>query len=149
MQVLFIKSLVFVPIGVVLLPAPGVFAHLFDAVLGLPAHLLLCKIRIAVACGDIAGSPGLDFIGNLHSCCGFEILYDVEDRIAVAGAKVVNLKTRLFFELLQGADMTLRQVNYVDIVPDACSVRRIIVISEDMGMRLFGMPLGFSPIFPL
>ena len=46
--------LFFVSVWIVLLPSPGIFAHLFDAILSLPAKFLLCQRSIGIAGGDIA-----------------------------------------------------------------------------------------------
>ena len=58
--------------------------------------------------------------------------------------------------------MAVRQIHHMDIVADAGSVRRIIIVSEyaylfqlayrhlgNIGVRLLGIPSGSSPIMPL
>ena len=60
------ESLVFISVGVVLLPSPGILAHLPDAVPGFPVQLLFGKACVRVAGGDVPGSSGLDCVWNLY-----------------------------------------------------------------------------------
>ena len=85
--------LFFISIRIVLLPSPGVFAHLFDTVLSLPAKFLLCQRSIGIAGGDIACTAGFDHVRNLHAGSCFEVLHDVQNTVAHTSSQIVDLQS--------------------------------------------------------
>ena len=78
----------------------------------------------------------------------------------MAGAEIENLAAGVRLGIAERAQMPLGQIDDVDIIADAGAVGRVVVIAEDSfsrrpmatcviyGIRLFGMPFGFSPIRP-
>ena len=126
-----IVLLFFISIRIVLLPSPGVFAHLFDAVLSLPAKFLLCQRSIGIAGGDIACTAGFDHVRNLHSGSCFEVLHDVQNTVAHTSSQIVDLQSCILLNLLQSLYVALCQINDMDVVTYTGSVGGIVIITED------------------
>ena len=74
---------VFVAVGILGLPFPGVGAHFFDAVFRFPAELFFCFGSIGVAGGDVAGAAVSDYVRDFNAGCFFEVLYDIEGRCSL------------------------------------------------------------------
>ena len=128
--VLYRLRSVVVSVRILRLPSPGVRAHFLNAVLGLPAKLLLRLAGVGVAGGDIAGAAGLDLVRDLHAGGFLEVLHDIQHAVALSGSQIVNGKSGIVFDLLQGLHMSLRQIDHMDVVSYAGSVRSVIVVSE-------------------
>ena len=118
------------PVGVILLPVPAVPAHILNAVLRFPAEFFIGLSRIRIAGVNISGTPALDDVRNFKSVCSFKGLHHVQHRVTNTGAQVKDLDAAVFLNGLQCLDMTLCQINHMDIVADAGSVRCVIVVSE-------------------
>ena len=54
----------------------------------------------------------------------------IQNAVAVSRAQIVNVDVRLILKFLKGLYMAVRQIHHMDIVADAGSVRRIIIVSE-------------------
>ena len=80
----------------------------------------------------------------------------------MSGAEVVDDEPGIFMQFFKRGDVTFRKVDDVDIIPDARTVFRGIIVAEnvdffkfsdgnlrDIRPRLLGIPFGSSPISPL
>ena len=121
-----------VAVGVVLLPIPAVGTHLLDAVLSHPAQLILGLGGVGIALGDIAGTAGIDHIGELLAAGLLKGMDDIQHAVAVAGAQVADEQAAVGLQLLDGADMAAGQVHDMDVVADAGAVGSGVVIAEDV-----------------
>ncbi len=59
--------LIRISVGIGALPSPGILAHFFNSSFSFPMKLFERFARVAVAGCDIAGTAGLDGIGDLNS----------------------------------------------------------------------------------
>ena len=66
----------------------------------------------------------------------FEGFDHLKDRVALSGAKVVDLQAWIIGNLLQRSAVSSCQVKDVDVVSHACTVRGLVVFAEDFH---FGM----------
>ena len=106
----------------------------------LPAELFFCFGSVRVAGGDIAGAAVSDYVRDFNAGCFFEVLYDIEDAVAFAGAQVVDVEAGFVFDFLKGLYVSPGQVYYVDIISDAGSVGGVVVVAEYV--KLFQLAYG-------
>ena len=79
-----------------------------------------------------------------------------------AASTEIDFNDALFVQALQRSQMAGCNIHHVDVIPDTRSIRRIVVVSKYIqvwpsptatwamnGIKLFGSPLGSSPINPL
>ena len=59
---------------------------------------------------------------------------NIKNAVSNPGAQIDDFAARVLLSILTGIDMSTGQIDDVDIIPDAGSVRRIIVIAEDIQM---------------
>ena len=79
-----------VAVRVVLLPAPGILAHVFNAVLRLPAQFSGCLGGIRPALGHVAAAAGLDDVGHLHAGGLLKGVHQIQHAVALTGAEIVH-----------------------------------------------------------
>lgn len=136
-----------VPIGILADPRPSIAAHFVDAELGLPIQHLFSFTWDGNQTGDISRSPGGHNLGDLDTTCLLESFDKLEDRGAIAGAKVdrmVPLKNAVCAHLLgQGSHVTLCQIRHVDKVSDAGTIWSRVIVPKDIkvGQVSTGDPL--------
>ena len=118
-------------VRIVLLPVPGVAAHILDAVFSLPAQFALGLGGIAVAGGNVARTAGLDAVGHVDAVDLDEGLHHVEHGIAVTGADIVDGDALLALNALKSSHMSLGQIDHVDVVAHAGAVGGGVVVAED------------------
>jgi len=136
----FNKSSLLIPIRILALPVPTVAAHLFYAVLGFPAEFGFGLGRVAVAGGDVAGTAGLDAIGDFHSVDFLKSGDYVQNGIAVTCADVIDGETALALNGFQGTDMGAGEVNDMDIVAHSCAIGGVVVVTKDS--QFFALAYG-------
>ena len=124
-------NLPLISIRILTLPVPTVTAHFFNAVLGFPAEFGFGLGGVAVAGGDIAGTAGLDAIGDFHTVDFLKGGDYVQNGIAVAGTDVIDSEAALALNGFQGADMGAGKVNDVDIVAHSCAIGGVVVVTKD------------------
>ena len=64
------------------------------------------------------------------STCLAECLDNIENAVALSCTKIVDLNTRIFFDLVDSLNMSYCQIHNMNIVSYTCSVRCIVVIAE-------------------
>ena len=94
-------------------------------------QLPFCFRRIGIALGNIARAARRNTIRDRFAAGFFKRMDDFQNRIAVSGTQIINLYARSLPRLLQRFDMTARQIDHMDIVPYARSVRCGIVVSKN------------------
>ena len=123
--------LFFIPIRILTLPVPTVTAHFFYAVLGFPTEFGFDLGRVAVAGGDVAGTAGLDGIGDFHSVDFLKGGDYVQNGIAVASTDVIDSEAALALNGFQGADMGAGEINDVDIVAYSCAIGGVVIVAKN------------------
>src|ERR1035437_448805 len=122
-----------VALGVALVPGPGGADNGFElGVFGLPTQLTDCLLRGGDQPRRVAGAPRLldgrdRFAGYLLTSAN-----DFADGIAIAVAQVIEALP----SWRQAEDMRLRQVQDVNVIPDARAVGRGIIGAENLAVRL-------------
>ena len=134
-------NLPLISIRILTLPVPTVTAHFFNAVLGFPTEFGFGFGWIAVAGGDVAGTAGLDGIGDFHSVDFLKGGDYVQNGIAVAGTDVIDGEATLALNGFQGADMGAGEVNDVDIVAHSCTIGGVVVVTKDA--EFFALAYGY------
>ena len=119
------------PVGVVFDKIPTVAAHILHVELCLPAEKLLCLGAVGVAFRDIAGSAGLDDVGNRHAAARLERGYCLEHAGSLAGAEVDRFGALVSEGVLQGADVTVGKVHDVNVIAHAGAVHGGIIVAEN------------------
>lgn len=84
---------VVIPVGVLLLPTPGIFAHIFERFGGFPAQLTIGFRGIGVAFRNITGTAGRKFIRNLFTHDFFKSIVDFQNRVAFARPQVIDAQS--------------------------------------------------------
>mmetsp|Transcript_18949 Transcript_18949/g.56197 ORF Transcript_18949/g.56197 Transcript_18949/m.56197 type:complete len:275 (-) Transcript_18949:557-1381(-) len=112
-------------------PPPRVGAHLLEAELRLPPHLLLRLARLAVADRHVARPPVREHV--LERLAARELVRreHLQHRVPRPRAKVVHHAPRVGRHLLERRQVTLGQVDHVDVVPHAGAVGRRVIVTED------------------
>ena len=123
--------LLLIPIRILTLPVPTVTTHFFYAVLGFPTEFSFGLGWIAVAGGDVAGTAGLDGVGDFNSVDFLKSGDYVQNGIAIAGTDVIDSEAALALDGFQGADMGAGEVNDVDIVAHSCTIGGVVVVTKD------------------
>ena len=98
---------------------------------GLPVKFAGGLGGIGVAGGDVAGAARQDAVGDMDAGAALEGVYHVEDRVAFAGAEVVDGQTALLFDGGEGGYMPAGEVHHMDVVAHAGAVGRVVVVAED------------------
>ena len=122
------------------MPLPAGGAHVLNAPLGLPAHLVKGLLRVGVAFGDIAGAAGVHHVGQLSAAGFFIGVKHIQHAVSNAGAQVADKQAALALQLLQSGHVAQGQVYHMDVVPDAGAVGGGVVIAVDM--ELFQLAHG-------
>ena len=126
-----------VAVGVEALPVPTVTYHVVDVEAGFPAQFFGGFVGVAVAGGDVAGSAGLDDIGDFDSVYTLEGMHHVEDAVAVAGAEVVDGEAADTLDGFECADVSGGKVDDMNIVAHAGAIGGGIVVAEDAQLGPF------------
>ena len=116
------------------LPIPRIEAHILEIFLRFPAQNALSLVGVGVTFGDIARTARLDNVGDLEIVDLFKRFYDVEHAVAGAGAEVDDLNALVSAGILDRLDVTLGEVDHMDIVAHAGTVMGRIIISENIQM---------------
>ena len=120
-----------IPLGIILLEPVRVAAHILEVLFGFPAEKLPGFGRISIVFGDVAGTARSNDIGNgdiIHAGIGID---QFQDRITMAGTKIDDLRAGMGSGIITGLHVALGQVDNMDIIPDAGTIRRGIIIAEN------------------
>lgn len=118
------------PVRIFALPTPGIDTHGIDVSFGTPTDEFSSKCRISIAGGNITWPARSQFIRYWAAAGFFECFDYVKDAIAGTCAKVY-LKALRLVQALKRLQMAERQVDDVDVVTHASTIRRRVVISPD------------------
>ena len=102
--------------------------------LGFPAESAMKLLLAGDQDGRIAGAPGRDFARNFAAGDFLGGVDDFEDREPTAVSDVESFAGDSF-DSFEGADVGIGDVQNVDIVTDASSVRRGVVRAENFELR--------------
>lgn len=109
-------------------PFPEIFASIFKREFCLPVELLVCACRIGSQIQNIARSS-LDDVelerlaGDLAECVNH-----LKDSAAASRSKVPCSDTRLLLsEVVEGCEMTLGEIDYVDVITNGGTVSGRVV----------------------
>ena len=117
-----------VALGVVRDPAPEVIASLFHCELRLPLQLLVSPRRVGSQVQDVALSSILHLVREISADDLAEGLDDLENGAPATGSQVPLLNTGLVVpQVVQSHQVTLGQVNDMDVVTDSRAVARRVV----------------------
>ena len=109
------RDLRLVTVSVLGLPVPGVKAHLIQPQLRLPAEYFFGFFGIREAFRDVAGTSGLDDIGDLDAVDALKRLDDIEHAVTGSGAEVDDLGAEVVLGILDRLDVSLCQIDHVDV----------------------------------
>ena len=113
------------------LPAPAVAAHIGKRFLCLPAKDLLCLGGVCVDRGQIACAARADDVGDGNIVDLGEGVHHFQHADAAAGAEVEDLAAGVRLRIADRAQMALGQIDDVDIIAHAGTVRGVVVVAED------------------
>ena len=120
-----------IPGRVFALPVPAVAAHVGERLFRFPAKDLLRLGRICVDRRQIAGAARADHVRNGNAVDRGERMHHLQNADAVASAEIEDLAAGMRFGVLDRAQMALGQINDVDVIAYAGSIRGIVVVTED------------------
>ena len=122
---------------------PGILTHFVNAILSAPAQQFLRLGRISVAGCDIPRPARHDLERNFFAARFGEGVLDLQHGIAVAGSQVDCFHTLVFQYIFHSFDVAQRQIDDMDVIADAGSVDRIVIIAPDpQEFTLAGRNLG-------
>ena len=122
----------FKPIRVPFLPVPTIPYHLFDPILRTPAKLALSLRRVRVYDRNVAGTAVINDIRNLDAIHPFKCFYELQNAVALPCSQVIRNQATVVLDRLESVHVASGEVHDVDVVPDAGTIRRVIVIPEYM-----------------
>ena len=111
----------------------GVFADVAEGSFRFPVQFAVRLGGVGVTSGDVPRSAGRDLVGNFHAVRLFVGADQFQNRMARAGTEVINVYTG--FHVFVGGGVPFGEVGDVDVVAHACSVRRGVVVPEDVKFR--------------
>ena len=114
-------------------PIPCGAERIFQWGVGFPTEFCIGQCGVCPDLGDIAVSAWGNLVRDVYACRFFEGTDDFQDGDASTCTKVEGFDIFLVPVLYQtgyGVDMGLSQIYDVDVVADATSVWRVIVVSE-------------------
>ena len=120
-----------IPFRIILLEPIGIAAHVLEVLFGFPAEESLGLGRISIVFRDVAGTARSNDIRNgniIYAGIGVDQL---QNGIAMAGAEIDDLGAGMGSGIITGLYMALGQVNDMDIIPDAGTIGRRIIIAEN------------------
>ena len=130
-----------ISVGVLGLPLPGGSAHLFNAVLGFPAHLVPGLLGVCVAGGNVAGATGVHDVGQFLAAGLLIGVENVQHAVALAGTQVAHKEAAVLGHLLNGGHMAPGQIHHMDVIPDAGAIGGGVVSTKDV--ELFQLAHGY------
>ena len=108
------------------LEGPVVAAHLFEIAFCLPAEKLAGAGRVGERSGNVAGSPGDDFVGNVVTTGPGKSGDYLKDRVPATGPEIdmaVQAISLVGIEKMPNCrNMPTRQIHHVDVVANAGTV---------------------------
>ena len=116
------------------LPTPSIGQCLLERYLSLPTQYLVGMRWVTPDLLDVTLATALDAVRHLDARCLHEGVDQLKYGNTVASAEVIvfNLILRLAIDhAAQSTYVRLSQVGYVDIVTDAATVWRVVVVAED------------------
>ena len=116
------------------LPTPRIDQSLLERYLSLPTQYLVGMRWVTPDLLDVTLATALDAVWHLDARCLHEGVDQLKYGNSITGTGVVifNLVLRLAIDhAAQSADVSFGQVGYVDIVTDAATIWRVIVVAED------------------
>mmetsp|Transcript_52119 Transcript_52119/g.156427 ORF Transcript_52119/g.156427 Transcript_52119/m.156427 type:complete len:219 (+) Transcript_52119:128-784(+) len=126
-------NLLLVPHGVVLLPVPGVLAHLLDPQIGLPLEHIPSPSRIGVQCRNVPRPSGGHLIRHRLSRRLGHALHELQHRNALPRPEINRLaphRLPIPVQPVQRRDVPLGEVDDVDVIPHARPVGGVVVVPE-------------------
>lgn len=120
-----------VAVGVIRLPAPCIGAHFVDTKLGLPAQKFFSIGWICIKNSNVTLPPRSGLVFELPTASLGHSSQHVENRIALAGSEVDRDTSRICFYFLEGCDMTLCEIDDMDVIANASAIVSSIIHAED------------------
>ncbi len=84
--------------------------------------------------GQIAGAARGDLVRDGDAVDALKGLHHVQHAVSVAGAEVEDIFAAVIHHIVDGGDVAAGEVDDMDIVAHAGSVRRVVVVAEDVQM---------------
>lgn len=117
-----------VSLWIVLGPPPQIGAGIFECKLCFPAKLFVGAGRVGSQIENITSSSAYDFIGELAAHGIGEGVDHIVDGAALAGTQVPGTHAGMFgSEVVQGDEVTLGEIENVDVVANGRAVFGIVV----------------------
>lgn len=122
------RGLLAVTLGVVLGPEPKVLAGLLEGTLGGPAELGGSAVGVGSQVQNVTGTTGGNLVGEVTADSGGEGADHLVDGAALAGTQVPGTDTGVVgTKVVQGLQVTVSQVENVDVVTDGSAVVGVVV----------------------
>lgn len=147
-----------------LLPIPAIPHAIFQGIVGMPTEDGVDFGGVSPGFHHIAGSSRSDYIVELYSTDFFKGMDHFQNGVSISSAHIEDIVEVIFLsvEKSQGLHMRVSQIHHMDVIPNATAVHGIVIISKYgqlsripaatcvmKGTRLFGVPMGNSPILAL
>lgn len=117
------RGLLAVTLGVVAGPQPEVLAGLLEGALGLPAQLVVGARGVGGQVEHVTGTAGSNLVGEVTAHGRREGTDHLVDSAALAGTQVPGTDSGVVgAEVVQGLQVTICQVEDVDVVADGGTV---------------------------
>lgn len=101
----------------------------------MPAQLLSNQRRISHQRGRIAGAARSDGDSKIPAGRLPDSIDNLLDRISVSVSKVKRMASFLALKLIQRQNMGSCEIGNMNVIPNACAVGRIVIISKDGEVR--------------
>ena len=121
----------FKPIRIPFLPVPAIPDHFIDPILRTPAKFTFGLRRVRVNDRNIAGTAAINDIRNLDAIQTFKSFYKHQNAVSLPCSQVIRNQAIVVLDCLKSVYMASGEVHDVDVIPDAGTIRCVIVVPEN------------------
>lgn len=126
------RRLLTVTLGVVLGPEPEILTSILKSASGGPAKLVGSTVGIGSQVKDITITTGSNLVSKVTTDSSGESLDHLVDGRALTSTQVPGTNTGVVgAQVVEGLQVTISQVENVDVVTDGSAVVGVVVITED------------------
>lgn len=123
-----------VSLRIVLLPVPGVAAHLVEGARSRPAENSASFVGVGPELGQVAVAARAELVLHGNAVAALEGFDYLHHAVRSASAEVEDLRSLGLGGVFNGLDVTHGQIDHMDVVAAAGAVGRGIVVAEDSEM---------------
>lgn len=130
-------ALLCVAVWILHLPVPGVSGAILIVIFRRPAKDVLCLFNGGQCSGGTSPGRRADRCGNdLPARCLFKCGHQLQHGRSLARPQIENVILAVrFFKIVQRGDVSLRQIDHMDVVADPRSVHGIVLIAVNAQIR--------------